>query len=421
MRPYWIMGTVLLLLLVLPVVVAQQAYATLNKTEFTLGETVIISGKATPGTEITVQIWDPEGNLVDQRKTTVASDGTFSVEVPLPPTLPYSLWKYYGTYTVVVYEGANEIATLSFELKPLAGVKGVVVDENGSPVAGAEVEVIGTAIKTYTDANGVFVVSLEPGNYTLKIYKPNYKSVTVNVSVTEVGKTVDVGKVALMSYDYLISRLESQVSSLSEAVNKITATVSELEKAVRNVVDTVTLLKENVTGLAGSVTDISKAVSSLEESLSKVMEATEKLSKSLDEVKKALEGKAAIEDVEALKSTLNSLAGKVSTLAKSLDELKKTVSDLEDKLGSLSKRVDTLEAATKTISDLQNTIKNLQSVTSDLKKSVDQLSALSKRVDEVSSAVSGASNLALVGVIVAVIGLIIAIVAVVLVMRRIVG
>ncbi|HTE28073.1 SusC/RagA family TonB-linked outer membrane protein [Flavitalea sp.] len=62
-------------------------------------------------------------------------------------------------------------------------VEGIVQDENGLPVAGANVVVEGANKFSITDTAGKFTISIEPGNYVLAISHINYTSLKQAVKV----------------------------------------------------------------------------------------------------------------------------------------------------------------------------------------------------------------------------------------------
>jgi prefoldin subunit 5 len=405
---------VILVFLVAATALAQQV--SLNKTEFSPGETVVVYGRAVAGAEITVQVWKGD-RLIDIRKTTAGADGSFTVSIPLPPTIPYGLWTEYGTYTVRVYVGGNLVAELSFELRPLGGITGIVVDENGNPLANAEVTVVEAGVTVYTDASGRFTVSVEPGEYTVVVSKPNYRSAKLTATV-ELREVVDLGTIVLTSFDYLIARLETQLSSLAEDVSRLEATVTELSAAVEQLrasfEEAVAGLTDRVAGLEDTIGQLEAALRELQSALETVSAQVAGLADRISAIEEALGGKADVATVERLSGSVAELERRLSDLVSRVEDLAASLSDLRDAVSTLEGRVGTLEAATRAIEELRASINGLRA-------SVEQLRALSEQVNAIANQVAGASTLAMAGVAIAVIGIIIAIVATILVWRKIAG
>ncbi len=94
------------------------------------------------------------------------------------------------------------------ERQPYGYVTGVVVTEDGEPIAGAKVSAVGTPQSTLTDENGTFTMWLPEGNYTIEVSAEAYYPVYINVTV-EANATVDLGVIELEAmpriailYDY---------------------------------------------------------------------------------------------------------------------------------------------------------------------------------------------------------------------------
>ncbi len=91
---------------------------------------------------------------------------------------------------------------------PYGWVTGQVVDEDGNPIAGAKVTVIGTPVSVTTGDDGSFTFWLPVGTYTITISAFGYYTKALNVTVSE-GETVDLGQIPLekmpmaaILYDY---------------------------------------------------------------------------------------------------------------------------------------------------------------------------------------------------------------------------
>jgi uncharacterized coiled-coil protein SlyX len=265
---------------------AQTLTVTTDKSFYGPGERIAVSGTAVPNADVTVQLFNPNNELVAMDYSKSGADGKYSMSFVVPAQLPTGRW-ILGTYTVRAFvAGAEAKATITIGLK--AVVKGKVVDAKGAPIAGATVTV-GPASAT-TGADGTFEVSLATeGTYAIRVEKAGYYAYRGNVTA-KVGVN-DVGTITLTSYEDKISELESKIASLEKSIS----------------------------GLKNSVDVLSSTV--------------DKLSSALDSVKK---------DLESAKSDIKDLRGTVAIAT----DLKKSVETLTSTVEGLKKSVDALQAMT---------------------------------------------------------------------------
>ncbi len=94
------------------------------------------------------------------------------------------------------------------ERLPHGFVTGTVVGSDGTILAGATVQFLGTPIKLYTNETGQFFTWLPEGNYTMLVNAAGYKTLQVDFSVS-VNETTDLGVLVLrrlprvaILYDY---------------------------------------------------------------------------------------------------------------------------------------------------------------------------------------------------------------------------
>ncbi len=254
------------------------------------GERIVVSGTAVPNADVTVQLFNPNNELVAIDYTRSGADGKYSMSFVVPAQLPMGKW-ILGTYTVRAFvAGAEAKRTITIGLKVVA--VGKVVDAKGLPIAGATV-VIGPA-STTTGADGAFEASLAAeGTYTIKVEKAGYYAYTGTVTL-KVGVN-DVGTIRLVSYEDKISELESKIA-----------------------------------GLEKSISDLRKSVEALTSTVDKLSAALDSLKKDLDAVKK---------DLEAAKGDIRDLRGMVAIAA----DLKKSVEALTSTVDGLKKSVDALQ------------------------------------------------------------------------------
>ncbi|TSA18255.1 MAG: hypothetical protein D4R72_02615 [Nitrosopumilales archaeon] len=85
-----------------------------DKSSYSLGDTIIISGQIqaiVPGNQLTVEILDPNNNLVSVQQIDVSQDGKYTDSIPAVG----ALWKLNGAYTVKVIYASNVTAQTTFQ------------------------------------------------------------------------------------------------------------------------------------------------------------------------------------------------------------------------------------------------------------------------------------------------------------------
>jgi predicted secreted protein with PEFG-CTERM motif len=142
---------------------------TADKRSYIVGETVVISGQVkavVPGTPLTIQILDPNNNLVQVAQIDVSADGkyTYSKQATGP------LWKASGTYTVKVQYGLPNVTaqtTFSFQssIAPISNMF-QVKDPNSQQTLGVNYTISGGIVKDMTiDAQSIsLIVSVNSTN-----------------------------------------------------------------------------------------------------------------------------------------------------------------------------------------------------------------------------------------------------------------
>jgi carboxypeptidase D len=79
---------------------------------------------------------------------------------------------------------ANRDALILFIGQVHIGVKGVVRDENGTPISNARIDVVGRSHSVFSTEDGDYWRLLVPGSYTLKISAPGYNATEKSVVVS---------------------------------------------------------------------------------------------------------------------------------------------------------------------------------------------------------------------------------------------
>src|SRR5574342_186196 len=100
-----------------------------DKTSYKNGDTIVISGSVkaiVEGTPLTIQILDPNQNIVQIAQIGVAQDGKYTTTAKASG----ALWKKDGTYTVrVQYGSTNVVAETNFEFASAASTPSMEIIE----------------------------------------------------------------------------------------------------------------------------------------------------------------------------------------------------------------------------------------------------------------------------------------------------
>lgn len=241
--------------LVLCIIAAPVMAATLTVTtsapSYAPGETIVVTGTAVANTDVTVQLFNPNGQLVDITYVMSKPDGTYTVSFNTPSNMPTGQW-IIGTYTVKAFMG-TQTATATVSIQQRVAVTGKVVNSAGAGVAGATVTV--GAASTTTGSDGSFTLSLPAeGTYTMTVSKANFYTYTKSITVSF--GTNNVGTVTLMSLEDKIAALEQEVASLKDQVNTLTGTVNNLQSSLQAANSEISSLKTQVQQLATLTTTV---------------------------------------------------------------------------------------------------------------------------------------------------------------------
>ncbi|MDE3110243.1 MAG: carboxypeptidase regulatory-like domain-containing protein, partial [Acidobacteriota bacterium] len=112
-------------------------------------------------------------------------------------------------------------------------VSGTVVDNNGTPLAGATVMLAGTSSTTSTAADGTFTLSsISPGAYTLQASMVGYSAASQSVSVTA-GTDLDVGNLTLSPNALYATLTGTVTNSAGTGLQNVTVSVGS-QSAITN-------------------------------------------------------------------------------------------------------------------------------------------------------------------------------------------
>ncbi|MDH5807197.1 MAG: carboxypeptidase regulatory-like domain-containing protein [Candidatus Methanomethylicaceae archaeon] len=260
-----------LLLLITPIL-ASTLTITTDANVYSPGDTIIVTGSAIPNADVTIQLFNPNNELVDIVIVKSGSDGSYATSFKLPSTMPMDKW-IFGTYTVKAFmAGQTATKTITVQLRII--VTGKVVDSTGAPISGATVTI--DTVSATTGVDGSFTIGLPAeGTYTMKITKTGYYAYTAKVTATA-DKPTNVGTITLVSLEDMIAILQKQVNDLNASLDSANKEISSLKTALESANKEISTLKDQVKtlqGIATTVSDLQKAASSLDASV-KALQAT---------------------------------------------------------------------------------------------------------------------------------------------------
>ncbi|ABM80840.1 universally conserved protein [Hyperthermus butylicus DSM 5456] len=362
------------------------------------------------GTGVVFYLQNVNGNSVITFSKAFSESGSYEARIAIPS----------------LNVAANALA-ITFTVGPRYEIAGIVVDEEGTPVAGATVTVLETGDQVTTNSTGGFSVGVSsPGNYTLYVKANDFLPTTVTVTVEDVG-TTNAGTIAIESVAHAITTIRQELEDVKAVLTQLEANLTSLtedyQAAIEDIYNSIASLSDRLTAvesaasqLQSSLSSLNATVSQLQEMLGELQSQLSSLAQQLGELSKGLSVLA--QDLNAKIEKLNSEITKIKEAYATKDELntainnvnsridqekaslEQQISALNEEINKLKQRLDQLESAT--IQQLSN---NIQQLTSELQ-------SLSDKIDS-------ASRTALIAVILAVIGIVVAVVATVLVYRKI--
>ena len=149
----------------------------IDKSSYTLGDTIVVSGSVKSvvvGTPLTIQILDPNNNLVQVAQIDVSQDGKYTKSINAVGTL----WKANGSYTVRVQYGPPNVtaqATFTFQNAPISTSNVFpLTDPTSQQTFNVNYTISGGTVRTMTiDAQSLSVIvsvnSTKDGTITLQL------------------------------------------------------------------------------------------------------------------------------------------------------------------------------------------------------------------------------------------------------------
>jgi hypothetical protein len=160
----------------------------INKSNYNLGETIIVTGTATANADVTIQLFNPLNTLVDMTYFKSGADGSYSRSFVIPSTIPMGSWLY-GTYTVSAFS-ISETVNVTFTLQAVADTTPPVIS-TVTPAAGSTVITARPTITvSYSDNVAINTTSAKLTVDGVDVTA----SSTINATITQYTPTVDLSQ-----------------------------------------------------------------------------------------------------------------------------------------------------------------------------------------------------------------------------------
>ncbi|MBN2103530.1 right-handed parallel beta-helix repeat-containing protein [bacterium] len=151
-------------------------------------------------------------------ETITQPDGYFCFENIPPGQYSLSVKKSNLHYAYIdnIHVSAEGPVVINPVLTPTGSIKGVVRMDGINDFSGTMAYLGGTSYLSFTDNNGVFLISDVPlGDYIISIAAPNYQVIERSVSLTEAGVTVAVDTILIQKYGWVSGRVVSYITKKS--------------------------------------------------------------------------------------------------------------------------------------------------------------------------------------------------------------
>ena len=251
------------------------------KTEYKSGETLNVTGVATPNTDITIQLFDSTGKRVAITQVTADAEGAYSAA---------NLWIFTkddpsGTWTVKAYDAAAAewaeatftvtvdvtAPTLTITIEP---TKAVYKEETITIVVSSneELKTAPTVTVTQAGASSVTVTMTETaplkwsGTYT--IVKGFDGTATVEATGEDLAGNVGTAKATFTvevvpAWEKSIAELQKKISALETKISSLESKVTTLESKIKSLESKLTATSGEIGTLKSKVDSLSAEVATL--------------------------------------------------------------------------------------------------------------------------------------------------------------
>ncbi|AHC52676.1 hypothetical protein SUSAZ_11085 [Sulfolobus acidocaldarius SUSAZ] len=441
-------------------------YSPVPNQTYKYGQQLVLSIQSQPNALVTLYVYDPKGNVVYNNVYQTNSSGGLTTTIATFGSTPG--FTTVGTYTVSlsVQGTTSESASVNVQYIPLTStITATVVNQEGSPLAGATVQLYNTTAGSNTlvatqttNSQGVasFTVLSFPGvtqTFKLVASLQGYATGTASVSITgqqnasvtitlvpavvtiapmyviQNGTVIGSGPSLsnIVTYQGLPAYILAQVSFAGQPVTTasvsaqvyyptgtqtVTASVISSGKYAGMYNITIMPPTESVQNYVFQLLIVANYTTSSGQTLSTNYLMSVQANQNLQ----ALVNKdisSLVQNITNLENTVSNLQTQISTLNSSLSSLSQRITSLQNTLASLNSTISSLSGTASSLSSQLNALQGkISSLNSSIANLSGQLNSLQNKVNSLTPLVYG-------GIIAGIIGLIVAIVAIVLVYRKI--
>jgi len=421
-----IVALLIIAMAIVPLAAAAPITVTPSKTTYNPGDTLTVSGTATPNSAVTIQVFNPAGNIVGLGQGSTDSEGRYTITVfvwPLTPTLKIP----FGTYSVKATDAANgdsvsttvEFAQLLPPPPPPAKLAEALVhitistSETYQLGETARIFVLFTYNGSKVDPTATVVLIHPPGitpvSRTLTrihsgLYYLDYTPVETGTYAVHVEATAK-GTTNVEIVTFQVTQRLATASDLTTLGNDLTTKLDTVQKAVT---DRIALAQDDVKSkVASAQSALSSAITNAQDDIKTSISNTQSaLSGAISSAKNDLNNRISSAQ-DDIKSTLSSIEGSIKSQISSTEQsIKSAVNGVQSAVVSavssaVSSAVQPLKGD---ISNAQSTLSNtIQQVRSDIDGVESAVDSLKSNIESVNAGVASSTTwIMVVGILAAI-------------------